>query len=574
MLKLLSNVACSLLMIGPFAGMAELPKEDSLLTNDTIHSRFYPTTSQGFIIDTNDYGQMLIKDSPILGMLDSLIHIKYFSDKPFVTDTNTLNVYGFEPFEIPEYADSVYASRLETLNAQTPVELAFNRQVKNYIHLYAVKKRDLTSRILGLAELYFPLIEEQLDKHQLPLELKYLAVVESALNPIAGSRAGAKGLWQFMYGTGKVYGLKVTSYVDERFDPEQSTIAACEHMKDLYDIYGNWSLVMAAYNSGAGNVNKAIRRSGGKKSYWAIWPYLPRETRGYVPAFIAVTYVMNYATEHNLYPVDPGILYNGTDTIRVKDVLSFDQVHEMIGVPVRDLKFLNPAFTKGIIPITEEKNYFLRLPKNYIGDFINNEKSIYAYKTSKGIERDKLLAEIKKSRERTTHIVRSGENLGLIARKYRVYVSQLKAWNNLRSSMIYPGQRLIVYPSAPYNSSVKYASSSSQSSGGEYHIVKPGENLGLIAQRYRISISNLKYWNNLNSNTIYPNQKLRVKKSSSIVANSGEYVYHTVRKGDTLWEIAKEYDGVTVQQIKALNNISNAYRLKVGQKIKIAVKSS
>jgi len=575
----LPGVLLLLIILLPFLSRAFVPQDDTLMVNDTLYSPLFATDTQAYVLDTSENGQLLVKDSPIIGMLDTLIHIKYFQNHPFTTDTQQLNIYGFTAYEIPAYPDSIYRQRITLLNHKTPIELVYNQQVKNYIDLYAVKKRELTSRMLGLAELYFPMIEEQLDRYGLPLELKYLAVVESALNPTAGSRVGAKGLWQFMYGTGKVYGLKVTSYVDERFDPELATIAACQHLKDLYDIYENWSLVMAAYNSGAGNVNKAIRRAGGTKSYWAIWPYLPRETRGYVPAFIAVTYIMNYAPEHNLYPVDPGILYHGTDTVRVKDVLAFDQVNELIGVPMEDLKFLNPAFTKGVIPLSEDKSYSLRLPKEYIGDYINNEKAVYAYKTKKGIEKEKLLAEIKKAQERTVHTVRSGENLGLIARKYHVYISQIQAWNNLRGTTIYPGQKLIVYPSAPYNPSVTYASAQevteAKPKSSDYHVVRSGENLGLIAKKYHCTTQDLQAWNNLRNSTIYPNQKLRVSRPATTTSTEGKnYLYHTVKKGDTLWEIAKQYDGVTVTQIKQLNNITNAKKLKVGQKIKVAVKPS
>jgi membrane-bound lytic murein transglycosylase D len=220
----------------------------------------------------------IVTDSPIVGMLDSLIQIKYFRGYYFNSDTSFLNVYQF-PFDtIPIYSDSVYDARITWLDKNTPIELTFNQDVRQFINLYAVQKRQLTSRVLGLAEVYFPLFEEQLDRFNLPLELKYLAVVESALNPTAGSRVGAKGLWQFMYNTGKFYNLKVTSFVDDRFDPYKSTIAACEHLCDLYEIYGDWFLVMAAYNAGAGNVNKAIRRAGNVMNYWAIQPFLPRET--------------------------------------------------------------------------------------------------------------------------------------------------------------------------------------------------------------------------------------------------------------------------------------------------------
>ena len=281
---------------------------------------------------------------------------------------------------------------------------------------------------------------------------------------------------------------------------------------------------------------------------------------------------MNYATEHNLYPIKPGILFNEIDTIKVKDVLSFDQISEMLGVPYADVKFLNPQYKKQIIPPSNGKEYFLRLPKKYIGDFIDNETALYNYKTKKGIQRDKLLAQIEKAKSRNFHIVRSGENLGVIAKKYRCYISQLKRWNKLRGNTIYPGQKLIVYGSA-YSSggSKKSKTPVKRAKKGSAHIVKYGENLALIAKKYNCSTTDLKEWNNLRSSKIFPKQKLIVYKPVSSSKKSGKFVYHTVRKGDTLWDIAKEYDGVTVEQIKQLNKIRNYRRLKPGQKIKIAV---
>jgi membrane-bound lytic murein transglycosylase D len=262
----------------------------------------------------------------------------------------------------------------------------------------------------------------------------------------------------------------------------------------------------------------------------------------------------------------------------VHDVLSFDQINEMLGVPMDQVKLLNPLYKKGIIPYKDDEEFFVTLPKEYIGDFINNEQELYAYVTKAGTEKKKLLAEIKKAHERTIHIVRSGENLGLIARKYHVYVSQIKAWNNMRGTTIYPGQRLVVYPSARYNPSVAPKTitppATASSTQGGTHTVRSGESLGLIANKYGISVSQLKSWNGLSKNTIHPGQKLIVSRQASPVDDSKEYVYHTVKSGDTLWDIAKMYDGVTVSQIKKLNNITNARRLKPGEKIRIAVKSS
>ncbi|OYT16559.1 MAG: lytic transglycosylase [Bacteroidetes bacterium 4572_77] len=518
----------------------------------------------------------MLSGSALIRQLDSLSTVKFYNKYIFETDVEELNIYGYEKEEIPHFNDSVYELRIEVLNVQTPIELVYNKHVKAFIRLYAQRGRNQTARMLGLKEIYFPLFEEVLDKYDMPLELKYLAVVESALIPTAGSRAGAKGLWQFMYGTGKMYGLQSNSLVDDRFDPYKATDAAARHLNDLYDIYGSWELALAAYNSGPGNVNRAIRRAGGVKDYWAIWPFLPRETRGYVPAFIAVNYVFNYATEHNIYPTDPGILYYGIDSVTVREVLSFDQISEFMHIDMDDLDFLNPAYKQGILPATNGKTYILRLPREKVGFFIDNEDSLYQYKSAKGIERDQLLAQIKKAKERSIHIVRSGENLGLIARKYRTSVSRIKSWNGLRNSRIYPGQKLIVY--SPGHSRSSSSKSFTKSKNG-YHKVRSGENLGLIAKKYGISVKQLKSWNNLRSNTIKPGQNLKVAANTSSTSGkktaqlpSGDYKYHTIKKGDTLWDLAKKYNS-SVSKIKKWNNITNSYRLKPGQKLIVGQQS-
>ncbi len=567
----------------------EIVYADTALAYDTIstiESVKFQDTLMMFSnqkLNKQKLADQIVNESPVVDVLDSLITIKFFNDDHFIHDRDQLNIFNYAKDEVPVFPDSVYEARIAELNKYTPFELTYNKTIGNFINLYAVKRRDLSQRLLGLSEIYFPMFEEVLDQYDMPLELKYLAVVESALIPNAGSRAGAKGLWQFMYRTGKVYGLEVNTMVDDRYDPYKSTIAAAKHLRDLYDIYNNWSLALAAYNSGAGNVNKAIRRAGGVRSYWAVWPFLPRETRGYVPAFIAVFYLMNHAAEHNLYPVDPGILYNGIDTVHIKDVLSFDQVSEFLNIPYNDVKFLNPSFKKGIIPADPGNIYALRLPREYVGEFVSNEKEIYNFKTKKGVERDKLLAEIEQAKSRNIHYVRSGETLGHIARRYHTSVSNLKAWNNLRGTTIYPGQKLTVYAN-PNGSSASQKTSSTtvkRSGNSSYHTVKSGENLGLIAKKYKCTVTDLRNWNNLNGSTIHPNQKLKVyepvsqTKTEVVKTANGnvEYIYHIVRRGDTLWEIAKQYDGVTVNQIRQLNNITNSRKIKPGQKLKVAVAS-
>ncbi|MDD5506965.1 MAG: LysM peptidoglycan-binding domain-containing protein [Bacteroidales bacterium] len=530
----------------------------------------------------------LTEDSPIVRALDSLADIKYFREYYFNADTSFLNVYPYSFEAPPEFPDTVYRDRIRFLDKTTPIELTYNEDVKRWILLYATQKRQLTSRVLGLAQVYFPLFEECLDRYDLPLELKYLAIVESALNPTARSRVGANGLWQFMLNTGKLYGLKVTSYVDDRFDPYKSTDAACRHMRDLFDIYEDWLLALAAYNSGSGNVNKAIRRSGNIKNYWAIQPFLPRETQGYVPAFISVCYIMNYSQEHLLYPIDPGILYNEIDTVVVNNFLTFDQLNEMLGVPMEDLTFLNPSYKLGVIPSVNNEPFVLRLPKEFIGPFIANEQALYQFKTQKGIEREQLMTEVSKVKETRYHTVRRGENLGLIASKYNVRLTDLKKWNHIKGSTIYPGQRLIVYQSSGLSHVTSPVSSPASSSPPSEdpppqdqtttHIVKSGESLASIASKYGCTVDQLKSWNNLTSNMIYPRQKLTLSSSVSRgdtrdqVSQGETFVYHIVQSGQTLWDIANLYPGATVEKIKTWNQITNAKTIQPGQKLKIAVK--
>lgn len=516
------------------------PQPDSSNCDDTVTADLESTF---FIEQDSLIFKATQADDPvnplIFDMLDSLVSLRFFSNNSFPEDTSVLNILNYSPEDVPVFSDSVLQARIEKLNQTSLIEISYNKYVKSYLEVYAVRKRGLASRILGLAEVYFPLFEEQLDKYNLPLELKYLAVVESALNPVANSRAGAKGLWQFMYNTGKLYGLKANSLVDDRFDPYKATDAACRHLKDLYNIYGDWSLVLAAYNSGAGNVNKAIRRAGGVKNYWAIWPYLPRETRGYVPAFVAVMYLMNYPSEHNLYPARPMLFFEQIDTVMINDALSFNQVSEYLKVSEDELKFLNPAYKNGIIPASKESPYILRLDYRYIPSFVEYEQEIYAYKTKKGIEKEKLLVEIKNAKEQYIHVVRSGESLGVIAKKYHCSVNSIKSWNNLRSNMIHPGQKLVV---------------NGNGTQSENNASKTKSNSKPVEDKKPEAIVK------------------EPEKVQDNIITSEDYIYHIVRKGDTLWDIARQYEGVTVEQIKQLNNITNTKNLKPGQKLKVGKK--
>lgn len=477
-----------------------LPDTTELLQGDTLG------VSEAFVEEQTN--QVFYEDSPIVKMLDSLYHIRYFNDSLHIFDSTILNRYGYSPQEVPVFPDSIYRARIEQLSRETTMPLVYNHHVQDFIDLYAVRKRGLSSRMLGLSYVYFPMFEELLDRYNIPLEMKYLAMVESALNPTAGSRMGAKGLWQFMYGTGKVYNLKVTSLVDDRFDPYKATEAACQHLLDLYDIYEDWFLVLAAYNSGAGNVNRAIRRAGGTKDYWAIWPYLPRETRGYVPAFIAVNYVMNYATEHNLYPVHPGMMMMGTDTVTVKDLLSFDQLHEMLKIPQEDLRFFNPQFKAGIIPATPENPYVIRIPSEFVGDYLNNEQNLYAFKTKKVLKNSRCRQKLKGERQNNAYRearrdacsdCKKISGLGEAAPVMEPYEKHKTAgWAKThRIQLRHTGEH-----TRRNTCCTRYP----------IHLAhcKKGETLGAIASKYKCTVTDLREWNNLKSNNLQIGQKLRV----------------------------------------------------------------
>lgn len=471
-----------------------------------------------------------VLDNPVAAMLDSLSSLQFFEKSNKLSSLNNINTNNFAKDFVPFFSDDVYRDRFSQLEKTSPIPLVYNHQVRDMIDLYAVKKRKLTEHMLGLAQLYFPMIEETLDRYGIPLEMKYLAIVESALNPIAKSRVGAGGLWQFMYGTGKQYKLDVNSYVDDRNDPYAATIAACKYLNDLYKIHKDWLLVMAAYNCGTNNVTKAIRRSGGKTNFWEISPFLPKETRAYVPAFIAVTYVMNHASDHNLVPIIPIYKNHEVDTVLVKNFLTFNELSEKLNVSKDELLFLNPAFRKGVIPSSSEKSYTLRLPKRCIPDFINNETALYAYNEKKGkMNFDMPLA--KKDKESYTtkegtqyHKVRGGESLALLSEKFNITVAQLKEWNNLNEKgSIKSGQRLIINKPAKVQDETMLASKSeskdhssvnnNQLLEAKYvtYKVQPGDTLLGIANRNQTSIYEIKKWNNFNNEEIVPGQKIKLK---------------------------------------------------------------
>lgn len=493
------------LLIFPFASLlAQTPTSDTLGNHQDFNN-----------IESTD---QMREEASVLEMLEKVSNITYFRNVYLDMDSTLYNPYNYETYEVPTFPDSVYAQRIAALASQTTIPLTYNAHVRSYIDLYAMRCRQQSSRMLGLSYVYFPMFEECLAKYNIPLELKYLAMVESALNPTAGSYAGAKGLWQFMPTTGKYFDLKLTSLVDERYDPMKETEAACRYLQSLYARYEDWFLVLAAYNAGPGTVNKALLRAGNVKNYWALWPYLPAETRGYVPAFIAVTYVMSYASAHNIYPMNPGLLLHGTDTVMVHNRLSFDVINECVGVPMEDMEFFNPQYTKKIVPGTKDEPYALRLPMKYALRFVQIEDSICARQAKADAARPVVEDKPVSVPTSFVHVVKKGESLSSIARKYQVTVANLKYWNHLKRETLYVGQRLTIYRSggAPAvqssTSTNQKTNTSSAATTTKTHVVRKNETLSSIANKYGCTVADLKRWNGLKSSTVYVGQKIKIKK--------------------------------------------------------------
>ena len=462
--------------------------------------------------------------------VDSLLHswhVQYFTQQEDYCHDDDANVF---------FPDSVYADRLNRL--PSIISLPYNHIVRDCIDLYAERKRDLVRYMLGMADFYFPIIEEVLDQHDLPLELKYLAVVESALNPVALSRVGACGLWQFMLPTGKSYGLEINSLVDERRDPRRATEAACAYFKDMYAIYGDWNLVMAAYNCGPGNVNKAIRRAGGKRDFWAIFPYLPRETRSYVPLFIAASYIMNYYCDHNLCPLQTSLPL-ATDTVMINNALHLQQVSEVLQLDVATLRALNPQYKRDIVPGNTRPSV-LKLPAAATYAFVGKEDTVYKHRmeeylanlvTTTGNATGNKAA----TREQITHVVLQGENLYTIANRYGVTAKDIRKWNGLSSNRVPKGKRLKLYVD---NGGIAFA----------------------VAKPKATSTSTNKAKTN-------STQSVTAKATTT---NGKGFVAYTVKSGDSLYSIAKKYPGVSTKDLQQVNGLSGS-DIRPGQVLKIPV---
>ena len=514
---------------------------------------------------------------------DSLLNLWYVHSK---VNSEDITEYDMDSVRFESNVpDEVYIERIRQMNSF--ITLPYNDIVKNYIILYSEKMNTRMSNILGLCKYYMPIFEEILNKYDMPEELKAMAVIESAMNPRAVSRAGAKGMWQFMYATAKMYGLHIDSFVDERLDPVKAAEAAAQYLQDSYEIFGDWNLAIASYNCGAGNVNKAIRRSGGKRAFWDIYPYLPRETRGYVPAFVGALYTMTYYKEHGIKP-EAIEMPAHVDTFRITKMLHLRQVSDLTGAPLNELKDLNPQYSHEIIP-GNNREYILRLPYNYTNAFIDHEDSLYRHKADEYFN-PVTLKKIQDGAdgERIVYRVKSGDYLGRIASRHRCTVAQIKRWNNLTSNNIRVGQRLVIYRggSAPASASSSSSSSSAQPASAPAnattYTVKSGDVLGKIAERHGCTVAQLKAWNGLTSNNIRGGQKLIVsaavsssasspQTSAPAAAQSGEYTSYTVKSGDSFYSIAKNYPGVSAQDIMNFNGLSSS-KIQPGMTIRIPKK--
>ena len=458
---------------------------------------------------------------------DSLLHLWY--KNTMIDDFDPVNEYDMDSVRFTSnVTDAEMMRRLTAMNSF--ITLPYNDVVKNYIIQYSERMTTRMGRVMGLSTYYFPIFEDILLRYGLPQELKYMAIIESMLNPVATSRAGARGIWQFMYQTGTSYGLEINSYVDERLDVEKAVDAAARYLRDAYRTFGDWALAISSYNCGAGNVSKAIRRADGKRDYWSIYPYLPRETRNYVPAFVAAMYAMTYYREYGIVPQMAGVPAQ-TDTFMIRRNLHFDQIEAVVGVPKEDLENLNPQYVNDIIPGNNHP-YVLKLPYTWTARFLEaNRDTLYAYKADslvngrvlqdQGRSGSKSSAKSgsSSSQQRIAYKVKSGDYLGKIASKYGVTVAQIKSWNGLRSNNIQIGQTLYIYRNGG-------PTISQGSTGGS---------------------------------------------SSSTSSSKPKTVIYTVKNGDSLYKIAKNYPGVSAEDIKKANGLKSD-AIRAGQKLTIPSK--
>ncbi len=517
---------------------------------------------------TSNTGSELNSTDPSIDLIDSLFESYYSTNPAWAFDEKDYDLLGYNGTDTPRFTPEVFAERISKINS--PIPYTYNKSVQGFLDLYCNRRRTQVSNMLALSQTYFPMFEAELDRRNMPIELKYLAIIESALNTHAVSKAGATGLWQFMNGTGKLMGLRIDSYVDERRDPQMATVAACEYLEDLYGIYNDWFLAIAAYNCGPGNVNKALRKAGGSnKTFWDIEAFLPKETRGYVPAFIAATYVFEYHKEHNIRPAKFDYDFSMMDTLMITHKMTIDQLAPYVGLTSEEIALNNPALKTKTIPGSPYP-YPLRLPMKAVATFYANKDALYASLDQKESQQLATLAKnvdaVNASKTKTTttaakttddkstttatkeitnpdepvivsYTVKKGDNLGYISDWFDCTVSDIKTWNKLSSTKIVPGQKLKI--TVPAKHEEQYAT--------------------------------------INGMTLAEKQKITdIQLISSAPAEkkepSSDVIYYTVKPGDTLWGISQKYPDNSVDKIRELNGLSKNETLKTGTKIKLVNK--
>lgn len=564
------------------------------------------------------YDRTVKTDSLWMNQISSIYDIYNDIDN----EMNTVNIDKDIDAELPT---ELLKKRLAEMDAKSPFNIEYNPGLENLIKSFLKNRRNAFANQMAVAEYYFPLFEEQLAKKNVPLEIKYLAVVESALNPKAVSRVGATGLWQFMYHTGKQYNLHIDSYVDERSDPYKSSEAAAQYMTNMYEIFKDWDLVLASYNSGPGNVTKAIRRSGGQQNFWNIKKYLPKETQGYLPAFLATMYIYEYHKEHGIVPKRAIVKHFATDTVMVKKEMSFAQISDLLDVPVHQIQSLNPSYKRNIVPHYDDKNHFLTLPIQKVGVFTANEDKIYAYvqyesdkrekpfsrSTKSSLEKDSTVTALASNTRVKYYKVKRGDNLGDIAKRNNVAVSELKKWNRLKGNSIAVGKSLKIMvdtesnsksdseiiqsalsnyktkalagtetKSAPvkdHKTTLENKDSLVTANASNMYVVQKGDNLNTIAKKYNVTVAEIKEWNNLNSTSIRLGDSLQVaaapivsETAVAVVVPTPELkdIQYEVQKGDNLGSIAKKF-GASLTDLKQWNNLSSNM-ISVGNTLVVA----
>lgn len=535
-------------------------------------------------------------------------------------------------YELPT---ELLKERLKLMDEKSPFNIEYNIGLENVIKSFLKNRKKGFERLMGISQFYFPIFEDELAKNNIPLEIKYLAVVESALNPLAVSRVGATGLWQFMYQTGKQYGLNISSYEDERSDPLKASQAASQYMLNMYKIFGDWDLVLASYNSGPGNVAKAIRRSGGQQNYWNIRKNLPKETQGYLPAFLATMYIFEYHKEHGIVPNKAIANHFATDTIMVKKHMTFKQISDLLDISIDELKFYNPSYKRNEVPFVTGDQNFLRLPKDKIAIFASNEEKVYAYIAYEEGKRERpnqtpVVEKINPANIKYHRVLR-GDNIAAIAAKYEVTEDDIKKWNGLKSSYLKSGRNLkikisdsslavkdtlskptvkedvaIAIPPKEVKVKPQYVLEkvTVQKDVVKYYKVKSGDNLGEIADKYEVSVSEIKKWNKIKGSNIQPGEKLKIIKNEKVtttvrkeiknpivnetkeavaetpvvkkakteklktidtVKEKTQNKLYTVVKNDGLYSIAKAHN-VKPEDIKKWNNLSDD-NVKLGMQL-------